>query len=86
MAPGKTILPVASMIRSAGGRSSGGASATMRPSRMPRQDLAEWTDDAGAADQLEAVLDTRLGDADHEHAVLVGARAQDELVLIERQR
>src|SRR5262245_60214823 len=35
MAPGNTILPVASMVRAAGGSSSGGAMATMRPSRTP---------------------------------------------------
>ena len=42
--------------------------------------------DARAADQLHAVLDAGLGDADHEEVVLVGARAQAQLVQIEGQR
>src|SRR5205809_564498 len=47
------------------------------------QHLAHGIDDAGAADQLHAVLHAGLGDADHEARVGVGAGAQAELVEIE---
>src|SRR6266542_245343 len=48
--------------------------------------LALGADDAGAADQLHAVLDARLGDANHEAGVGIGARAHAELVEVEGQR
>src|ERR1700730_5737470 len=48
--------------------------------------LTLGVDDAGAADQLHAVLDAGLCDADHEAGIRVGARAHAELVEVERQR
>src|SRR2546430_12566547 len=56
------------------------------PRRGLRQHLALRIDDAGAADQLDAVFDARLGDADHEAEIRVGTRAHAELVEVERQR
>src|SRR5437867_1709129 len=89
------------MTRSAGGRNSTGASATMRPlliatdasttslvaaRRGPGDDLTQRVDHAAAADQLHAVLDARFGHADHEAGVGVGARAHAEVVQVERER
>src|SRR2546427_4329584 len=48
--------------------------------------LAERVDDRAPRDQLHAVLDARLGDADDEAEVRVGARPETELVEVERQR
>src|SRR5437867_3005346 len=70
--PGRTYLPVASTTRSA--------------RRRLREQLAERVDDAGAADQLDAVLDTGLGHADDEAEVGVGAGAHAQLVEVERER
>src|SRR5215510_9693152 len=49
-------------------------------------DLPERIDHAGAADQLEAVLDAGLRDADDEAGVGVGAGAHAEIVEVERER
>src|SRR2546425_7007574 len=54
--------------------------------RGPGDDLAQRVDHAAAADQLHAVLDARLGHADHEARVGVGARAHAEVVQVERER
>src|SRR5881296_2204645 len=48
--------------------------------------LAERVDDGAPGDQLHAVLDACLGDADHEAEVRVRARSETELVEVERQR
>src|SRR2546426_88664 len=56
------------------------------PRRRLREHLALRVDDARAGDQLDAVLHTRLGDADHEAEVRVRPGAHAELVEIERQR
>src|SRR2546426_12122166 len=48
--------------------------------------LAERVDDRAPRDQLHAVLDARLGHADDEAEVRVGARPETELVEVERQR
>src|SRR3989442_9133141 len=56
------------------------------PRRRLREHLALRVDDAGAGDQLDAVLHARLGDADHEAEVRVRPGAHAELVEIERQR
>src|SRR2546430_7582837 len=53
--------------------------------RRLRQHLTLRIDDARAGDQLDAVLQARLGDADHEAEVRVGAGAHAELVEVERQ-
>src|SRR3989442_1402743 len=54
--------------------------------RGPGEDLPQRVDHAAAADQLHAVLDARLGHADHEARVGVGARAHAEVVQVERER
>src|SRR5436309_9355537 len=54
--------------------------------RGPGDDPAQRVDHAAAADQLHAVLDARLGHADHEAGVGVGARAHAEVVQVERER
>src|SRR3989441_688693 len=54
--------------------------------RGPGDDLTQRVDHAAAADQLHAVLDARLGHADHEAGVGVGARAHAEVVQVERER
>src|SRR3989441_1819280 len=54
--------------------------------RGPGDDLTQRVDHAAAADQLHAVLDARLGHADHEARVGVGARAHAEVVQVERER
>src|SRR3989442_744834 len=54
--------------------------------RGPGDDLTQRVDHAAAADQLHAVLDARLGHADHEARVGVGARAHAEIVQVERER
>src|SRR3989441_500228 len=48
--------------------------------------LAQRADDRAPRDQLHAVLDARLGDADHEAEVRVRARTETELVEVERER
>src|SRR5215468_12498638 len=49
------------------------------------ENLALRIDDARAGDELDAVLDAGLGDADHEAEIRVSARAHAELVEIERR-
>src|SRR3989440_3061708 len=49
-------------------------------------DLAERVDHAAAPDQLDTVLDSRLGHAHHEARVGVGARAHAEVVEVQRER
>src|SRR3989454_1159692 len=48
--------------------------------------LAQRADDRAPRDQLHAVLDARLGNADHEAEVRVRARTETELVEVERER
>src|SRR5438093_9175724 len=48
--------------------------------------LDQRADDRAPRDQLHAVLDARLGDADHEAEVRVRARTETELVEVERER
>src|SRR5438876_801398 len=54
--------------------------------RRPGQDLAVGIDDRAAPDQLHAVLDARLRDADYEAGIGIGARAHAEVVEIEGER
>src|SRR3989449_1071763 len=74
MSPGSTYFPAASITRAACGRRGAG------------EHLAQRADDRAPRDQLHAVLDARLGDADHEAEVRVRARTETELVEIERER
>src|SRR2546429_6188953 len=53
--------------------------------RGASEDLAERADDGAPRDQLDAVLDARLGDTHDEAEVRVGARPEAELVEVERQ-
>src|SRR5437899_4062280 len=54
--------------------------------RGASEHLAQRADDRAPRDQLHAVLDARLGDADHEAEVRVRARTETELVEVERER
>src|SRR5256886_11431822 len=53
--------------------------------RGASEHLAERADDGAPRDQLDAVLDARLGDTNDEAEVRVGARPEAELVEVERQ-
>ena len=58
------------------------ATATSSPSaRALGDDRARRVDDARPADVVDALLDPGLGHADHERAVLVGARLHDQVVV-----